>query len=533
MSKYNLLDFFPNCVLPSCEQFTSGVVHQHILPQQKLILDSTAKYLYCQGGVGSAKSIAFAVKSVYLSLTIPENVGIVSRRDFKLLYKSSWLDIKQIINRLVQKGKIPQPKFTDKRQGDYTTILFHNGSVMHAMQGKNWSEGLGASYGWYWVDDAMESYEEMFIGNETSAGLLSRLRLPHVHYDKATYSVTDREHGSLHGMVSSNPPQVGHWLHKLFGNKPGMYKIGEDSVEWIQVATHENPFVGADYAKGLLSVQKKMGKGQNTARRVIFGESVPAYGGVKVFPQFEHSRHVAPLQFDPKLPLVRAWDFGTLHPAVVFSNLYKCAYGRNHYLTLSEIADCFNITVYSLYDDYVLPHTNQLYGEASLIVDAGDRAGYRAASSNKDRRGDMKILIDEYHLAFKHRYINLTPSLQYMAALLEPKKQCDCGLENVLISNNCPVLIGALEGGYKYSKNREGKVSDKPIEDRYFADVACAWRYGAENFVKWGISWEDEKGLLTQQETDQHRLQRSHSRSTTPWSWMELSDEDFGKLLTQ
>ena len=82
-SGYNLLDFFPDCVIPDCPQ--KEETHQHIFDKQQAILDSTAKYLYCQGGVGSAKSVAFAVKSVWLSLTIPENVGVVSRKDYKLL----------------------------------------------------------------------------------------------------------------------------------------------------------------------------------------------------------------------------------------------------------------------------------------------------------------------------------------------------------------------------------------------------------------------------------------------------------------
>src|SRR5438132_5802006 len=155
--------------------------------------------------------MAVAAKAVKLSLTIPNNLGVVNRKDFKLLYRSSWLDVKKCIERLVQRRLIEPPKYSDKRQGDYTSITFNNGSVLYAMQGKNWSEGLGASYGFFWVDDAMESYEELFVGDETSAGLLSRLRLPNVHYDRDTYDKVNREHGSLHGMVSTNHPPVGHW----------------------------------------------------------------------------------------------------------------------------------------------------------------------------------------------------------------------------------------------------------------------------------------------------------------------------------
>lgn len=523
---YDLVDFFPDCVLPDCPDFIVQKKHQHILPHQQTILNSTADYLYCQGGVGSAKSVAFAVKCVWLSLTIPENVGVVSRRDYKLMYKSSWLDVKKVIKRLVDKGIIPEPHFSDKRQGDYTTIQFHNDSIMFAMQGKNWSEGLGASYGWFWVDDAMESYEEMFIGDETNAGLLSRLRLPHVHYFQE-----QKDDGSnvtinkLHGMVSSNPPPVGHWLHRLFGSKPGMHKIGDTAVEWLLVGTHENPFVGADYAKGLMAIQQRMGRSSNVARRVIFGESIPAYGGIKVFPEFNHAVHVAPLTFNKATPLVRSWDFGYHHPAVVFSNLVQCELGYRHFFSLSEVADCFALNVWDLYKS-VKEHTQRLYKDSHLILDAGDRAGWRRSDANKDRRGPIRILHEDFKsdaLKFRFRWLDLQNSLEYMRGLL--KKTCKCGQSIIQISPDCKALIGALEGGYRYPKSRDGKTKDKPIEDRYFADVACAWRYGAENFVKWGVPYD----VMDQVPDTTQRLPVYQE----PWAWMTMSDAEVGKMLTR
>lgn len=529
--KINLIDFFPDCVLPHCEQ--QGEAHQHILPHQQDILDCTTKYLYCQGGVGSAKSLAFAVKCVYLSMILPENIGIVSRVDYKLLYKSSWREIKACIRRLVYKGYIDpdfyqKKMFRDKKQGDYSTINFPNGSILYAVQSKNLNEALGSSYGLFWVDDAQESMEEYFIGDNTSAGLLSRLRLPHIHFDRRTYSLEGRRHGSLHGMVSSNPPPYSHWLHKLFGDKPGIHHIGDDEVTWMMVSTHDNPFVGEDYGKGLVAVQHKMGHNTNTVRRVIYGESIPAYKGIPVFPQFKHALHVAPLKFRPDLPLIRSWDFGYLHPAVLYANLYKCPYRTNHYFALSEITDAANVNVHTLYKKYVIPHTQALYSNATLIRDCGDRSGFRQSSSNRDSRSDMKILINEYNLPFKHGYFHLTPSLQYMRGLLEPKTPCQCGLPLTLIGDKCRTLIGALEGGYHFPHSRSGIVGDKPVEDRFFADIACAWRYGAENYVKWGLPFED------QQEMKQtHRSQFSVQRhDNTNLEWLNEADKAMMKRIT-
>lgn len=521
--KYNLTDLFPNCMLPNCPDIRlDGQEHQHILPKQQDILDSTAKYLYCQGGVGSAKSIAFAAKVVHLSLSIPDNKGVVSRLHYDDLFDSSWRDIKACIKRLVERDLISNPEYTKKTQGDHTEITFYNGSQIKAVQGKNWSRGLGASHGWFWVDDAMESLEEFFVGNETSAGLLSRLRLQEAMWDRLTYHSTKRPHGSLHGMISSNPPPVGHWLHKLFGNKPGTHNLGEDSVDWIMISTNENPFAGANYAKGLISIQEKMHRSTNTARRVIYGESIPAYGGVKVFPEFDHARHIAPLKYNKILPIVCGWDFGFHHPSITYSNLYKCKDGNNHYFTLSELADHFSVNVWDFYA-YHKGHVDTLYKDCCLILHGGDRAGWRKSSSNRDNRGDMRILKDEYKLPFKWRFLDLDKSLQYMRKLL--KTTCTCGLEIILISDKCPVLIGALEGGYKYSKTRDGKISEKPVEDRYFADVACGWRYGAENFVKWGVTLEEQS--FVKQANSGFIGGRNH----TPWQWMD--GQQMGRLLTR
>lgn len=532
-------DYFPDCQLPGCHynddcSFEYDTVrterHQHILPKQLQILNSTAKYLFCQGGVGSMKTVAFAAKCVKLSLTVPRNEGAVCRLQLKDAYKSTWRDIKACIRRLVQRGKIAEPKYEQKTQGDYSKITFHESqSVMYCIPGKNWSDALGPSYGWFWVDDAMETDERLFTGDDTNAGLISRLRLQEAEYDPVTYHIDNREYGSLHGMVSTNPPPIGHFSHQLFGDKPGLHMLKgtKSPIEWIMTSSMDNPFTGNTYTGDLIAIQKQMGKSENTIDRIIHGRSIPAYGGVPVFPQFSHKRHVAPLKFIDFLPIIRSWDFGYHHPAVIFSHIHTCKYGTTHFFTLSEIADARALTVHDLYKRYVIPHTQRLYGKSKMIVDCGDRAGYRQSSSTKDGRSDMKILMNEYNLAFRHRYMIIEPSLQYMRGLLDPDKPCKCGMEIILINASCTTLIGALEGGYKYSKPQHGPVKDKPVPDGTFIDVADAWRYGAENYVKWGMDWVDQKAAR-QQGINLH----SGRQLTDPWDWMNQSDEQFVEMLT-
>lgn len=529
--KYDILDFFPDCILPECPQ--QGEVHQHIFPKQQEIVDADTKHIYVQGGVGGGKTTAIAACVTFLMVAIPQNEGVVSRYNYDDLFDSAWKEIKNCIDRIVEKGIIPKPAYSKKTQGEHTQINFpHNGSELKAIQGKNWRRGLGSNKGVYWVDDALECLEEFFVGTDTSAGLLSRLRLPHVQFYKGVYDKDTMPHGALRGYVSTNPPPVNTFLHTLYGKKPGIHRIGNDTITWIQGETGDNPTTGANYAKGLIAVQQRMGRSANVIRRVIHGESIPAYGGKPVFGEyFVHEQHVSFLKYNQQLPLIRSWDFGYDHPSVIFANIFRCKYRTNHYLTLSEISEAVNLTVQKLYKDYVIPHTQKLYNSCKHILDCGDRAGYRNSSSNPDGRSDMKILIEEYGLDFRWRYMNLAPSLQYMRDLLQPDKPCPCGLQKVYINRTCYGLIGALEGGYKYPKHRNGQTGEKPTEDKFFADIACAWRYGAENYVRADIPWEDQKRLRVDSDNVQ-ALQLQEKFDENPLAWLEQTDRDFLSRIT-
>jgi hypothetical protein len=484
---YTHLDLFPDCILPSCKQPRP---HSHILPDQLKVMGSKAKYLYAQGGVGSAKSVAFAAKVLDLSLSIPGNKFVVSRLHYDDLFDSSWLKIKVILDKLVSRNNLPPPAYSKKVQGDYTEIRLHNGSVIKAIQGKNWQRGLGADHGGFWVDDAMESMEEFFVGTETSAGLLSRLRLQEAMWNPRSYDEGSRPHGSLTGLVSSNPPPVGHWLHKLFGNQPGQHKLGDDTVEWLMLDSSNNPFAGANYVKGIVAAQMKMGRSADVISRVVGGKSLPAYGGVKVYPEFKHAKHVGRLRYNKVLPIITGWDFGFRHPAIVYSNLYRCRYGTNHLVTLSEVAEVYSANAYTLHKAH-LDHYTPRYSDACITLHAGDIAGFRHNPANRDNRGDGRILELEFKMPFRKRYVDLDKSLQYVRGLLE--KKCQCGLYHLLINQECSFLIAALEGGYKYTKNRQGEVADKPYKGGDFDDIADAWRYTIENYVRFGVDWNEQK----------------------------------------
>lgn len=521
-------DLMPDCMLPDCVRSPLEGRHAHVLPHQLIALESTAKYFYVQGGVGSAKSAGLAARCVRLSLEVDENEGVVGRKDYGDLFRSSWKDVKACIKKLVRLRyfdawgidllNYEKKLFSSKKQGDYTVIKFPNGSSIYAMQTKAWEEALGASYGFFWIDDAMESSEELFVGHETSAGIISRLRLPMANfYRDAEGTVTSK----LVGLVSSNPPPSNHWLHKLFGAEPGLFKIGTNTVHHQRVETFLNPFVGDDYAVGLISIQSKMGRSADTARRVIYGESRPSYGGIPVYSQFKNAVHVCDTAYDRTLPLIRSWDFGLHHPAVIINQLWRCVQGRNHFLTLSEVVHLFEIDVYDLWAE-VKQHCKECYPDHRQVFDAGDKSGYRNLPNRKDKRSDIKILQAEFGLTFKYKFFDLDTSIKYCRRMLS--EPCKCGLPIIQVHRDAVALIEALEGGYKYSKNKQGIVSDKPIKDKFYDDIADAWRYGVENYLKTGVTYRDS--------VNPGYKKHKPSPERASWDWLNADSEEIAMHLS-
>lgn len=526
---YTVYDLFPDCCIPNCNlPYAGGYhdnLHSHVLPHQLEIMTwgshpTARSFLSCQGGVGSAKTVAFAARTVDEMLSVPCHEGVVFRKDYRSLFRSSWRAVKECIAKLVRLEKIEPPHYTNKRQGDYTLIEFQNKSLLYGAHSGNLSEALGSSCGLFWGDDAMELSEELFIGDETSGGIFSRLRTLHVSVFKdSTGTVVNR----LIGMVSSNPPPIGHWLHKLFGKEPGIYQLDPDDVnagvvKVMQVSTEDNPFASVGYSKSITAIQKRMGKDPKNIERLISGKSLPAYGGTPVFPEFDNLRHVGKFPCDSDLPLIVSIDFGYLHPGITFSNLYKCEYSNTHFITLSEISDLTSSSIWQVYAGSanhlgIKGHIAKRYHESKLIYFCGDKDGHKTTPTSKDRRSQIKILRIEYQVTVKTLELDLNPSLEYCRGLLE--RDCPCGLAYILIDNQCEVLIGGLEGGYKYTKRRgDGVINDKPFEDKFYADLCCSWRYGLENYVRHGI-------------TDSYieNIPRTQTPQPSSWDWMNAVDE--------
>lgn len=507
--RYELIEsLFPTCQIPACPKRGFS----HMLPHQKELFEAPETYIYWQGGVGSAKTVALAVLAAVHMISIPGNEVILFRKDLGLNYKTLWKEFKSAMRQACQAGLISAPYeslWSVKKQGEYTVCQLPNGSRAYCGQTKNWSDYMGPSYGFIGVDDAMENEHEFFRGGGTVGGMQSRLRGAQAAY----FRLPD---GRLRDMrrfvLASNPPPYDHWLWSIFGRTAGVRELAGTHIPYrfILSNTLQNDHLPPTYMQEIASQHDEA-----DLKRILQGESVSHYPGIRVHKGFAHEQHVGSFQYSRDIPLMVSLDPGFQHPAAVFMQFPLCDFGKEHCIALSEISNLYDVTTWGFMEQEdevdhehlgVLAHMAYYYPEfldykaykehkAALgegykhdalapyftkVVFCCDQAANKRSDSNKDKRTPRKIWQQEFGIACRWRHLGLEKSLNHMAKLL--KDTCPCGLARVLINNTCHMLIEGYAGGYRYTKKRTGGHSDKPIEDHRFEDVADAHRYGVENF---------------------------------------------------
>ena len=305
-------DLFPLCADPTCP--AKGQDH-HPLPHQRELIESDTKYIYQQGGYGSAKSLGACAVGVALSLQIPGNRGIVIRETYPKLHDNT----QRLFMEMLERAKIKW-RGRENRDGWYHRVILQNKSEIHFREGR--TVRLGADYGWFVVDEASEIEERLF------KNLQARLRLAAA----GLY---------LRGVLLSNPPHHNHWLHKVFGEDPGAFSrevetstgvFEATTFKFMQVSTRQNPHNPPGYLADLLT-----GLTQAEIARLVEGGYGYIPDGPPAYPKFEHHRHVGLPELKREYPLVRGWDFGFRHPAVTFHQFWHCLKQQIHWSILDAM----------------------------------------------------------------------------------------------------------------------------------------------------------------------------------------------------
>ena len=482
---FPIQQLFPFCTSPDCPQ--AATPHHHVFPHQQAVLDSTSKYLGEVGGFGSGKTVNYCARGLLLSLAVHHNRGIIVRRTLTKLHDTT----QRIFMEVLDRAAIDGVEYKENRDGYSHRIILPNGSEIVFRPSEDIGRFLGPEYGWFLIDEAVEEPESTFTL------LIGRLRL----VQAARY---------LCGMVITNPPPKGHWFYQQFGENPGITLKGRSAYQFFRSSSRLNPNLPEGYIDDLESVYGRVG-----AQRVIEGFAGFTPEGPPVYtPPFSHEIHVGEPRFLRTLPLIRSWDFGFRHPAVVFSQLGACQRGTVHWMILASLDEKFEIEAEQLWTE-VKAFTSQVFPESHplLTVDCGDRAG-----SNRNDAGPgpvTRLARPPFNLHIKTRVCSLANGIELVVRRLRSK--CPCGAPVVYVHRRCGNLIDALSGGYHFSKGRPGKApGEKPVKDEFYDDIADALRYGAENYLRPALL---RAGRGTLQQLD---LTRPPPRKLLeePWQWM-------------
>ena len=410
-------------------------------PKQLLFHQAPQQFRAFVGAFGAGKSCAGVWEAIDLSMRYPGNFGLICRK-----YGD---DLKETTQKTFYE-ECPHSLITDITEGG-NKVVFINGSEirfsgLYTKAKMRISKVGSMNLGWFMIDEAHETQEEDFNM------LQGRLRLKNAlkHY----------------GFITTNPPNSDHWIAKRFG-------VNNNDYFKIHATSYDNPTLPADYIKNLEAMPEAW------RRKYLFGEFGFLQYGFPVYSNYNEKLHLKDLQYNNGLSVIRSWDFGWHHPAVLY--IQTDADMRSYFLE-EQFGDKIYIEDFA---DKVIFNSNKNYPDANFI-DYGDPAGNQ--KSDKSKRTSIEIL-KEKGIKVKSRRslvakgIDLMEKRMAMLIAGEPAIQID--------KNKCRIFTEGLAGGYHYAKNQEGIPEVEPAKDGYYEHFADCARYYIEN--TFGNKLDDKK----------------------------------------
>jgi len=241
------------------------------LAKQKEFLTSTAKFTCYSGGWGSGKTFAGCLRGLILSQQ-PGNIGLIGRLNYPELRDTTR---KEFFN-------LCPPEYYDSKQGGRWSpaenhLTLTNGSeiLFRHLDTMSSKELLSLNIGWFYIDQAEEITEDVFIT------LQSRLRLNKVP--------------KRYGFITCNP-EPGTWIYEKF-QKPLEQGTLPADFKMINSSTQENFHLPPDYVKSLTDTLPEEMKKRYMAGRWDVMEN-------QIYKEFDMGIHVIKPFTTPK-----SWEY--------------------------------------------------------------------------------------------------------------------------------------------------------------------------------------------------------------------------------
>lgn len=405
---------------------------EHPLPKQELIYFSPYRVRAYIGGFGSGKSVLGCSEGRDASIIFPNNRGIICRENYPALKDSTIKTFFEICNPRLIKRYNKNEKYVELING--SEILFRNT--------KNPEDFKSVEIGWWYIDEADGVEEEVF------RILNGRLRIKTV--PKEFYF----------GNITSNPPDEDHWIYKTFvENKP-------DDYLFVHAQSYENIYLPEGYIEAL-----ERDYPEDWVRVYLGGEFGYLPDGEPVYKEFAKRLHVRELESNSAHPIIRGWDFGYHHPAVVFMQEIE---GKLYVLYEMEGA---NETV-DVFARKVLAKSEERY-PGFKFDDCGDPSGNQ--KSDKSEKSSIQIL-RTMGIPIRTRVSNINDGLLIIRILMHPRN----GVSDLFfVDPSCKKLIQGFIGAYHYPKKKDQADEKKrPKKDNVYDHVQDALRYGVINNPK-------------------------------------------------
>jgi len=284
-----------------------------------------------------------------------------------------------------------------------------------------------------------------------------------------------------------------HWIHREFISKAWNVDTPEKqrqhaenpSYVYVKFSTFDNRENLEKNAPGYIEAQIRNHKHDKRWQRVfIHGETGTEVEGEPVFPDFDPERHVAQIEIDPSLPILRGVDFGFRNPAVVWFQYHR----DGRLVALRELCPSnirqpdLHVEVEALQKAEFPRHSEREF------YDYVDAAGEQETATTSVTQLEMwqnhfgttpefsKRLLKDGHEVIR----GLMTSFRKHNGVLVPR---------LMIDSSCETLIAAMAGGYCFKHSETGEeVVDrenpyKKVVDtlRYVAQGIDSGR-GADNF---------------------------------------------------
>lgn len=185
-----------------------------------------------------------------------------------------------------------------------------------------------------------------------------------------------------------------------------------------------------------------------------------------VYSDWKRDLHERSLRYDSRHPVIfRGWDFGKVHPAVVWIQLTNGEINVLHELQGSEI----QLEQFT----YQVIQKSQLWFPGTVkFVDWVDPHG---EAEKDDGRASIRVLKD-CGIQPKYQHQEVEPGVLIVGKQLV---RLEHGRPRLCADpRECPILCDAMRGGYK--RNKRGII----VKDGYYEHIADALRYVVVGIVK-------------------------------------------------